>query len=144
MRAIVSDQGLNFESGPVSAGNEFTVIAALELPRGAGWSSPRLPWPLRPPDPSMSSPPCWLDGNLYSPAVQSDMVPDGNSFVAVPLMTGLALDRAQTVQVGCRATAEGIACQMTTLAAIQVESVHRIGDQYLGGPRGSATGGVTD
>ena len=77
-----------------------------------------------------------LDGQVYSPFVQSDFVaPDGNGFRVVPLTTGLALDRPQTVQVGCVASQTTfVSSQPTTITAIQVESVTRIQDQSPGIP----------
>ena len=80
-----------------------------------------------------------LDGKIYSTAVQSDFVVadtvDASGFQVVPLTTGLALDRPQTVQVGCVATQEDtVSFQPTTITAIQVDSVTRIRHQAPGGP----------
>lgn len=79
-----------------------------------------------------------LDGKIYSTAVQSDFVVadtiDGSvsGFRVVPLTTGLALDRPQTVQVGCVTTRQDtVSSQLTTITAIQVDSVTRIRHQAL-------------
>ena len=74
-----------------------------------------------------------LDGNLYGTAVQSDFTITNSGgvisgFRVVPLTTGLVLDKPKTLQVGCRATEKNtVSSQPTTITAIQVESVNRIG-----------------
>jgi hypothetical protein len=131
MRAFVSDQG---SSGSLVIGtglDDFTVVAALELPPGSwvvfatvalastgatGTAVVQIAF--------------LLDGKIYSTAVQSDF----GGFLVVPLTTGLALDRRQTVQVGCVATEpDTVSSQPTTITAIQVESVTRIRDWFPGG-----------
>lgn len=141
MRAFVSDQGA-FEAVVIGTGPDFTVVAALELPPGSwvvfatvalgstngvtGTSTVQMAF--------------LLDGNIYSTAVQSNFVIAETArtiggFLVVPLTTGLALDRRQTVQVGCVATEpDTVLSQPTTITAIQVESVTRIRDQFPGGP----------
>jgi len=72
-----------------------------------------------------------LDGN--GTAVQSDFTITNSGgvisgFRVVPLTTGLVLDKPKTLQVGCRATEKNtVSSQPTTITAIQVESVNRIG-----------------
>jgi hypothetical protein len=137
MRAFVSDQSAAFGSVVIGTGPDFTVVAALELPPGSwvvfatvalagtgvtGTSVVEMGF--------------LLDGEIYSTLVQSDFVVAdtlNNSiggFRVVPLTTGLALDTRRTLQVGCVATQPNtVSSQPTTITAIQMESVTRIGDQ---------------
>jgi hypothetical protein len=141
MRAFVSDQGADFSSLVISTAPDFTVVAALELPPGswvvfatvalAGTGATGT---------SVVQMGFLLDGEIYSTLVQSDFVvahtPDGSisGFRVVPLTSGLALDKRQTVQVGCVATQpDMVSSQQTTITAIQVDSVTRIRDQFPGG-----------
>jgi hypothetical protein len=141
MRAIVSDQG-NFESLVIGTGPDFTVVAFLELPPGSWvvFATVALAAASSATGTSGVQTGFLLDDEIYSTLVQSDFVVsdtlDGgiSGFRVVPLTTGLALDRPQTVQVGCVATQpDTVSSQPTTITAIQVESVTRIRDQY---PRG--------
>jgi len=138
MRAFVSDQG-NFVSLVIGTGPDFTVVAALELPPGSWvvFATVALAGTNGATGTSGVQMGFLLDGEIYSTLVQSDFVVadtlDGSvsGFRVVPLTTGLALDRPQTVQVGCVATVpETVSSQPTTITAIQVESVTRIRDQY--------------
>lgn len=138
MRAIVSDQG-NFESLIIGTGPDFTVVAFLELPPGSWVVFATLALAAASGVTGTSSVQTGflLDGEIYSTLVQSDFVVadtlDGgvSGFRVVPLTTGLALDRPQTIQVGCVATEPAtVSSQPTTIMAIQVESVTRIRDQY--------------
>ncbi len=138
MRAIVSDQG-NFESLIIGTGPDFTVVAFLELPPGSWVVFATLALAAASGVTGNSSVQTGflLDGEIYSTLVQSDFVVadtvDGgvSGFRVVPLTTGLALDRPQTIQVGCVATEPAtVSSQPTTITAIQVESVTRIRDQY--------------
>jgi hypothetical protein len=138
MRAIVSDQG-DFESLVIGTGPDFTIVAFLELPPGS-WvvsATVALAAASNVTGASVVQTGFLLDGEIYSTFVQSDFVVadtlDGgvSGFRVVPLTTGLALDRPQTIQVGCMATQPGtVSSQPTTITAIQVESVTRIRDQY--------------
>ena len=143
MRAFVSDQGDSFESLVIGTGPDFTVVAALELPPGSWVVFATV---------TLASTSAignavvqiafLLDGQVYSTEVKSDFVIAeaagggvSGGFLVVPLTTGLALDRRQTVQVGCVATQpDTVSSQQTTITAIQVESVTRIRDQSPGGP----------
>jgi hypothetical protein len=139
MRALVSDQSGDFESLVIGTGPQFTVIASLELPPGSwvafatvalagtggrtGTISVQMGF--------------LLDGEIYSTLVQSNFVVADAldnaiaGFLVVPLTTGLALDKPQTLQVGCVATfPDQVSSQPTTITAIQVESVSRIRDQF--------------
>jgi hypothetical protein len=138
MRAFVSDQGANFSSLVIGTGPDFTVVAALELPPGS-WVALAAATSVT--GTCVVQTGFLLDGQIYSTFVQSDFVVadtlDGgiSGFRVVPLTTGLALDRPQTVQVGCVATQpDTVSSQPTTITAIQVESVTRIQDQFPGGP----------
>ena len=141
MRAFVSDQGA-FESLVIGTGPDFTVVAALELPPGSWvvFATVALGSTNGVTGTSIVQMAFLLDGNIYSTAVQSDFVIAETArtiggFLVVPLTTGLALDRRQTVQVGCVATEpDTVSSQPTTITAIQVESLTRIRDQFPGGP----------
>jgi hypothetical protein len=137
MRAFVSDQSGNFDAVPISTGPLPTIVAALELPPGSWVAFATVALSM-----GVSSTPTdveagfLLDGDLYSPVAQTAFaVSAAGSFAVVPLTTGLALDRPQTLQVGCRASQpDAVGSQPTTITAIQVDSVTRIQDQFLGGP----------
>ncbi len=140
MRAFVSDQGA-FDSLVIGSGPEYTVVAALELPPGSWVVFATVALVA---DTSATGTIVQmgflLDGEPYSTFVQSnfviaDTVGGALGYLVAPLTTGLALDGAQTLQVGCVATQpDTVSSQPTTITAIQVESVTRIRDQ---GPRGS-------
>jgi hypothetical protein len=144
MRAFVSDQGSSFESLVIGTGPDFTVVAALELPPGSWvvFATVALASATSAAGTSTVQMAFLLDGTVYSTEVQSgfgiaETAGGGVSggFLVVPLTTGLALDRRQTVQVGCVATQPyTVSSQPTTITAIQVESVTRIRDQSPGGP----------
>jgi hypothetical protein len=141
MRTFVSDQGADFSSLVIGTGPDFTVVAALELPRGSWvvFATVALAAATSAAGTSVVQTGFLLDGEVYGTFVQSDFVIgdtlDGtiSGFRVVPLTTGLALDRPQTVQVGCVATQPyTVSSQPTTITAIQVESVTRIQDQFPG------------
>lgn len=139
MRALVSDQGADFESLVISTGPDFTVVASLELPPGSwvAFATVALAGTGSLIGTVVVQMGFLLDGAIYSTLVQSDFVTadtlDGGTsgFRVVPLTTGLALDTPQTLQVGCVATyPEAVSSQPTTITAIQVASVTRIRDQF--------------
>jgi hypothetical protein len=134
MQAFVSDQSANFGSVAISAGNDFSVVAAIDLPPGSWVVLATVALAGGPPTNCDVQVVFLLDGQLYTSGVQCDIVGGPNSFLVIPLTTGLALDRKQTLAIGCRATQAGVSSQPTTITAIQVESVTMIRDQYLGAP----------
>ena len=138
MQAFVSDQSGNFGSIPIGTGPYFTVIAGLELPPGSwvafasvaiagggGGTTVEAVW--------------LLDGHLLRIGVQSTMVVNPNTFLTLPMTTGVVLDRRAVLQVACQASQPGPTSQPTTISAVQVESVTLLRDQFLG-PGGPATG----
>ena len=138
MQAFVADESSNFVSIPIGTGPYFTIIAGLELPPGSwvafasvalaggsGGTTVEAVW--------------LLDGNLLTTGIQGTVVASPNTFLTLPMSTGVALDRPAVLQVACQATQPGVASQPTTISAIQVESVNRLRDQFLG-PGGPATG----
>jgi hypothetical protein len=137
MRAFVSDQSGNFEAVPIGTGPPPTIVAALELPPGSWVAFATVALSM-----GVSATPTdveagfLLDGVGYSPFVQTRFaVGTTLSFAVVPVTTGLTLDSPQTLQVVCQASQpDTVVSQPTTITAIQVESVTRIRDQFLGGP----------
>lgn len=144
MQAFVADQSGNWAAEPIGAGDTFTVIGAVELPPGSWIVLATVALASSAPDSIDIQTTLLLDGAIHGTAVQSNIIGGPNRFLVIPLTTGLALDHPQTLQIGCRASQSGVASQPSTITVIQVESVARIRDQYLGGPLGPATGASGD
>jgi hypothetical protein len=126
-RAIVADQSSSFGSVVIGTG---TVVASLKLPSGnwvvfatvalAGTGALGT---------TVVQTMFALDGTLFGQEVQTDFTnTNTGGFRVVPLTTGMVLDKPKTLQVVCTAAqANIVSSQPTTITAIQVVSVTRIG-----------------
>lgn len=142
MQAIVSDQSAIFVAQIIGTGPEFTVVAALELPRGnwVAFATVALANNGGTPGTTTIVQACFLlDGEIYSTQVQTDLavadtdVGSVSGLRVVPLTAGLTLTKTQTLQVGCVTASPSIVMsQPTTITAIQVDSLTRIQDQAPG------------
>jgi len=135
MQAFVADQSSSFVSVVIGTGPDFTVVASLKLLPGSWvvFATVALGTATSVLGTTVVQMIFLLDGKPYGTSVQSDFtIADSGAIIegfrVVPLTTGLVLDTSKTLQVGCVATqGNTVSSQPTTITAIQVESVTRIG-----------------
>ena len=134
MRALVADQSSSFGSVVIGTPPNRTVVASLQLSAGSWVVFATVAFATSgPAGAAVVQLVFQLDGKIFGPEIQANFKsePIGNSisgFLVVPLTTGLVLDTHKTLQIACVATQQGlVTSQPTTITAIQVESVTRLG-----------------
>jgi hypothetical protein len=134
MRALVSDQSSSFGSVVIGTPPHSTVVASLELSPGSWVIFATVAFATSgPTGAAVIQLVFQLDGKIFGQEVQANFTAAAISgsiagFLVVPMTTGLVLDRSRKLAIACVATQPGlVTSQPTTITAIQVESVTKIG-----------------